>query len=321
MTTALRDYYQVLGLTKTASQDDIRKAYRRLARKLHPDLHPGPQKGEMEQKFKELNEAYEVLRDEEKRRKYDQFGPEWKEAEAYQRARQQAEATQADRGGHTVFTQGEPKDFTEFFENLFGRQPGPQGPSFRGFSMPGADLETPTLLILREVFTGTNRRLEIPDPSGNPYTIDVRIPKGVGEGERVRVKGKGMPGQGGAPRGDLYLRIHLKPHPVFQRHGSDLFVNLPVWPWEAALGAEVQVPTLTGPVKLKIPPGSHAKQKLRLKGKGLPNRSGSHGDQFAILGIVMPPSFTDQEKALYEQLRMVEHPDPRGKVLREAPYA
>ena len=321
MTNSPQDYYAVLGIPKTATKDDIKKAYRRLARKYHPDLHPGAKKTEMEKKFKELNEAHDILRNEDTRKKYDQYGFQWKEAEAYQQAQQQAGGAGMGTGWHTEYTQGKPQDFSDLFENLFGHKAGPQETSFRGFAMAGADLEATAQLSLREVFTGTTRRLEIPDPAGKTRILEIRIPKGVKDGERVRVKGKGTPGRGGGPRGDLYLRVHVTPHPVFHRTGAHLTIHLPLWPWEAALGTEVQVPTLTGPVRLKIPPGSQTQQKMRLKGKGLPNRSGSPGDQFVILDITMPDSLTEQERNLYEQLKGVEHPDPRTHLMHEATHA
>ena len=319
MSDSPQDYYVRLGLTKTASQDELKKAYRRLARKYHPDLHPGAKKVEMEKNFKELNEAYEVLRDEDTRKKYDQFGSHWKEAEAYQRAQQQAGAESMGRGKeHTVYTQGNAQDFSDLFENIFGHQGKPKGATFRDFSMSGENLEATVQLTLGEVLTGTTRRLQITNPEGTPQSLDVRIPKGVQDGERVRVKGKGLPGRQGGPPGDLFLRVHLVSHPVFHRSGSNLSIDLPLWPWEAALGTEIQVPTLNGPVLLKIPPGSQSKQKMRLKGKGLPIRSGVQGDQFVVLNITIPSSCTDKERALYEQLRQIDHPDPRTDLTREA---
>ncbi|NKB82258.1 MAG: DnaJ domain-containing protein [Nitrospirales bacterium] len=196
MTTNGRDYYEILGLHRTASHKDIKKAYRRLARQYHPDLHAGSTKVGMEEKFKELNEAYEVLGDEEKRKKYDRFGLHWKEAEAYHRARQQDGSRETGDEWSTIFTQRNDKDFSHVFENLFGRQPQGSRASFRGFSMPGADLSTNVSFTLWEVLNGTTCRLEIIDQKGNPQTIDVRIPKGVGDGERVRVV-KGLQGQEG----------------------------------------------------------------------------------------------------------------------------
>ncbi|MDR4502536.1 MAG: HSP40/DnaJ peptide-binding protein [Nitrospirales bacterium] len=187
--------------------------------------------------------------------------------------------------------------------------------------MPGADLEATVELPLRDFFTGTTRRLELSDSEGKPHTIDVRIPKGVKDGERLRVKGKGAPGRGGGPSGDLYLRIHASPHPVFQRQGSNLVVTLPLWPWEAALGTEVEVPTLTGSVRLKIPPNSQANSKMRVRGKGLPSRDGKHGDQIVTLQIIMPSEISTQEQQLYEQLKAIDHPNPRAHLIKEASHA
>ena len=232
MSDTPQDYYVVLGIPKTATQDEIKKAYRRLARKYHPDLHPGAKKAEMEKKFKELNEAHDVLRNEDSRKKYDQYGFQWKEAEAYHQAQQQADREGKGTRWHTEYTQGNPQDFSDLFENLFGQKAGSQGTSFRDFAIPGADLEATAHLTLREVVSGTTRRLQIPDPTGKIQTLDVRIPKGVREGERVRVKGKGAQGRGGGPQGDLYLRVHIAPHPVFHRTGAHLTIHLPLWPWK-----------------------------------------------------------------------------------------
>ena len=320
MATAPRDYYEVLGLSKTASADDLKKAYRRLARKYHPDLHQGANKAEMEKQFKELNEAYEVLSDEAKRKKYDQYGFRWKDAEAFEQARQKAGGGHPGGEWHTMYTQGGEGDFGDLFEHLFGRGARREGPSFRGFAMAGADLEANVQLTLQEVIRGTSRRLTLTDPNGKPQNLEVRIPKGVKEGERVRVKGKGAPGQGGGPSGDLYLHVDFVPHSVFRPEGSDVFVHLPVWPWEAALGTDVEVPTLTGSVRLKIPPGSQSKQKMRLKGKGLPTRSGSHGDQFVILDIVLPSPVSTEEKDLFEKLAKLKHSDPRSTLMRSATH-
>ena len=308
------DYYAILGVKKDVDSKELKKSYRRLARKFHPDLHPGAKKVAMEKKFKELNEAYEVLGNEETRKKYDQFGVNWKEAEAYARARQEA-------GGpaHPGSTQGG-ADFREIFEEMFGQGAHREGSSFRGFAMAGHDLEANLSVSLREAFTGTRRTINLPDATGMPRPIEVRIPAGVRSGERLRVRGKGAPGRGGGPPGDLFFHVDIVPHPVFTRKDSDIVINLPLWPWEAVLGTEVQVPTLTGTVRLKIPAGSQPQQRMRLKGKGLPKRRGGHGDQLVILDIVTPSSPSPEELRLYEQLAKFDYSDPRSSLLREAAH-
>ena len=314
-----QDYYNVLGVSKSADAKEIKKAYRRLARQYHPDLHPGAKKAEMEAKFKDLNEAFEVLSDEDKRKKYDKYGMKWQEAEAYERARREAGAQPG--GGGWQYTQSEgAEDFSHIFEEMFGGRSQQGGPSFRGFAMPGADLEATIPVSIHEAFSGTRRTLNLPDASGNLHPVEVRIPAGVQENERLRVKGKGAPGRGGGPKGDLLLLIHLMPHPVFQYKGGDIIVHLPLWPWEAALGVEVQVPTLSGPVKMKIPPGSQPNQPLRLRGKGLPKRRGGHNDQLVHLDIRIPSSISEEERHLYEQLAKGTHPDLRSHLLREASH-
>jgi DnaJ-class molecular chaperone len=348
MATAERDYYEILSVPKTATQDEIKKAYRKLARQFHPDLHSGPRKAEMEKKFKELNAAHEVVGDPETRKKYDRYGHRWKDAEAYERARQQAGAgawRESGQGAGPEFTSEEGFDFGDIFETIFNRggaRTG-SGSGFRNFSVQGEDLEADVRLTLQEVLTGVTRRLQLSEQvpcttcggTGKQKgrlcqtcmgtgtrteirTIEVKIPAGVQDGTRVRVAGKGHPGANGGKPGDLYLRVHVESDEIFQRQGSDVHVTLPVYPWEAALGADVLAPTLTDPVRVKVPPGSRAGGKLRLKGKGLPTAAGGHGDLFFILQIVMPASLTDEERKLYEQLARNSHPDPRADLLRRA---
>ncbi len=319
MANPTQDFYSILGVPKTTDHKELKKAYRRLARKYHPDLHPGEKKAGMEKKFKELNEAYEVLGDEENRKKYDQYGSNWKEAEAYERARQEAGGAYPGGQPHPGFSQGS-GDFSEMFEQMFGRGAQQEGASFRNFAMAGADLEADLPISLREAFTGTHRTVTLPDASGTPRPIEVRIPGGVRNGERLRVKGKGSPGRGGGPSGNLFFHVHIAPHPVFKRKNADIVVTLPIWPWEAVLGTEIQVPTLSGPVLLKIPPNSQPQQRMRLKGKGLPQRTGGHGDQFVVLNIVMPQSTSPEDNQLYEQLAKADHPDPRSSLLHEATH-
>jgi DnaJ-class molecular chaperone len=343
MATTPRDFYQILGLSRGASADDIKKAYRRLARQYHPDLHSGSKKAEMEKKFKELNEANEVLSDPGKRKKYDQYGAQWEQAEAFEKARQQAGGgaqgfrwEQAGRGGGDFNSEA----FSDMFENLFSGRGRTSGT--RGFSMPGEDLEAEVELTLREVLTGVTKRVNLREPIPCPTcqgngtvrgrtcptcygsgsttelkTIEVKIPAGVQDGTRVRVGGKGQPGSNGGKRGDLYLHVAIKPDPIFRRQGSDIHVTLPVYPWEAVLGAEIMAPTLTEPVKVKVPPGSKAEGKLRLKDKGLPSASGGYGDLFLNLHIVVPPTATEEELTLYQRLSKGAHPDLRAELLRQ----
>ncbi|HEX9743572.1 MAG TPA: J domain-containing protein [Nitrospiraceae bacterium] len=325
MPTSQRDYYDILGVNRSATADEIKKAYRKLARQYHPDLHTGSRKSEMEKKFKELNEANEVLGDPDTRKKYDRHGHRWQEAEAYEKARQQAGTGHGFGGGRHAgpeFTAEQGFGFGDVFENLFGGR-AQRGAGFRGGAAPGQDLETEARLTLREVLTGVTRRVEVTEPGGpNGRTasrmIDIKIPAGVQDGTRVRAPGKGGPGRGGGRHGDLYMRVHIAPDPVFRREGADLHVMLPVWPWEAALGAEVMAPTLADPVRVKVPPGSRAGGKLRLKGKGLPTASGGRGDLFYSLQIVMPPSLSDEDRNMYEQLSRSPHADPRAELLRAA---
>jgi DnaJ-class molecular chaperone len=344
MATTPRDYYHILGVPRTASSDDIKKAFRRLARQYHPDLHAGAKKAEMEKKFKELNEAQEVLTDPDKRKKYDQYGADWEQAQAFEKARQQA-GTQGFGGpwGYEGNYTGQGgggsggEQFSDFFENLFGNR----GRSSAG--MPGEDIETEVQLGLREVLTGVTKRVNLREPRTcstcqgsrtvrgrscatcqgtgvmTEYkTIEVRIPAGVQDGTRVRVAGKGQPGINGGKRGDLYLHVIILSDPIFRRQGSDLHVTLPVYPWEAMLGADVTAPTLAEPVKVKVPPGSKADGKLRLKGKGLPSATGGHGDLFLTLQIVLPIGISEDERILYERLSKQRHPDPRTELLYSA---
>jgi DnaJ-class molecular chaperone len=329
-------------VSRTASADDIKKAYRRLARQYHPDLHSGSKKTEMEKKFKELNEANEVLADPDKRKKYDQYGAQWEQAEAFEKARRQGGAGaqgfrwEQPAGGAEFNSEA----FSDIFDNLF--RGGGRAGGARGFSMPGEDLEAEVELTLREVLTGITKRVSLREPVSCPTcqgsgmlrgrtcptcygsgsttelkTIEVKIPAGVQEGTRVRVGGKGQPGSNGGKRGDLYLHVTIKPDPIFRRQGSDIHVTLPVYPWEAVLGAEVMAPTLTEPVKVKVPPGSKAEGKLRLKDKGLPSAAGGYGDLFLNLQIVVPPAVTAEESAHYLRLAKGIHPDPRAELLRQ----
>jgi curved DNA-binding protein len=304
MAVGYRDYYEALGVPRDASESAIRRAYRKLARKYHPDVNKDPG---AEDRFKEISEAYEVLRDQEKRERYDRLGENW-------RAGQDVSGTQDFGGGgfpggdgpgggfgdvHVDFGGG---DFSDFFESLFGarRRGGARrgGEGFNGFAMRGADQQAVLDLTLEEAAAGGRRHLVL----GEDRDYDVDIPAGVRDGQRIRLAGEGAPGVGGGPPGDLFLRVRIAPHPRFRVEGDDLHVDLPVSPSEAALGARVPVPTLTGSVRVQVPAGSSSGRRLRLRGQGMPTPGGGHGDLFAHVQIMVPKKLDERQRELYEQL-------------------
>jgi DnaJ-class molecular chaperone len=334
MAVKFKDYYETLGVPRDATEEQIKQAYRRLARKYHPDVNPGDK--EAEERFKEINEAYEVLSDPEKRRKYDALGSNWK-AGADFTPPPGAGAFRADYGdlGDLFGEGGRFGGFSDFFRILFGGAPR-AGPGF-AFSARGADVESEVTLTLEEAHRGATRTLSLPieEPcascggagvrdqkpcpvcrgSGWRTSIEqftVNIPRGVRDGSVIRVPGRGGAGFGGE-RGDLYLRIRLLPHDKFQvRDGGDIVVELPVTPWEALLGSRVQAPTLDGPVEMRIPPRSQGGQMLRLRGKGLARPGGGRGDEYVRLKIVVPPQPTEKELELFQKLAEVSGYNPRA---------
>lgn len=313
--TDFRDYYAILGVSKTASADEIKRAYRKLARQYHPDMNPGDKAAEA--RFKEVNEAYEVLSDEDKRRKYDQFGQYWKQAGNWQGG-----AGPADFGG---FDFGRYTSFDEFINELLGRfgtQPGGTrgyGPSAAGFdgfdfggfsgrqSAAGMDLESNFTLSLAEAFNGVQKRLSV----GNEV-IDVRIPRGAKPGTKIRIRGKGQMSPYSSQRGDLYLKIELRPHEFFKFDGDNLTCSVPIAPDEAVLGAKIDVPTPEGTVTVNVPPGVRSGQSLRLKGKGWVTPSGDRTDLLAKLIITSPKELSATERTLYEKIRDQRTFDPRS---------
>jgi curved DNA-binding protein len=315
MPVAFQDYYEALEVPRTASQEDIRRAYRKLARKYHPDVNKDPG---AEDRFKQISEAYEVLRDEEKRARYDQLGASWKSGQDVSGDSGFSEGFQTGDGygdvrvdfGGAGFGGG---DFSDFFEGLFGQRAGRRGSrasgrgAFDGFSTRGSNQEAVLELTLEEAAAGGKRRISL----GDGRDFEVEIPRGVRDGQRIRLSGQGSAGIGGGPAGDLFLRVRIKPHPVFRVEGRDLYVDLPVAPWEAALGAEVPVPTLTGSARLKVPPGSSTGRRLRLRGQGLPSPDGSSGDLYAVVAVHVPKRLTKKERELFEQLAATSHFDPR----------
>ncbi|MCR4331323.1 MAG: J domain-containing protein [Sulfuricaulis sp.] len=308
-----KDYYQILGVERDAATDAIKKAYRKLAHKYHPDVSKDPAG---EEKFKEIADAYQTLKDPEKRAAYDQLGrhkpgqdfqppPDW-----------------AKQFGDTQFSFDD-VDLADLFAGLSGgrRQAGPGG----GFKMPGQDYEITAHITLDDAYRGTTVELNLTVPEYDQHgrlhrverSFKARIPKGATDGQRLRLRGKGGKGVGGGADGDLYLKIALHPHALYRVSGHDLYLDLPLTPWEAALGALVEVPTLNGPVHLKVPPGTHAGQKLRLARRGLPKPTSGEGDLYAIVQIVVPTVLSERERALFKELADGSTFNPRGHFERE----
>jgi curved DNA-binding protein len=307
MPVAFQDYYEALGVSRDASQDEIRQAYRRLARRYHPDIN---KESGAEDRFKQVSEAYEVLRDPEKRERYDRLGENWRAGQDVSGTSGFEEAFRRSDGFDDARVEFGGGDFSDFFENVFGRRRGPGGArtGSDGFSMRGADHEAILDLALEEAARGGKRWLSL----GEGRSIEVDIPRGVRDGQRIRLAGEGGAGAGGGPPGDLFLRVRLKPHPRFRVDGRDLYVDLAVSPWEAALGAGVPVPTLEGNAQVTVPPGSSSGRKLRLRGQGLPGSAGAKaGDLYAVLTIRVPSKLTRKERELFERLASVSKFDPR----------
>ena len=308
-----KDYYKILGVARNASDDEIKKTYRKLARKYHPDVS---KEKNAEERFKEIGEAYEVLKDPEKRAAYDQLGT-YQPGQDFRPPPGWQEHFMHGQGAGGQFSGA---DMGDLFEQLFGARAAARG-GRRGGNVPmaGQDYEVAVHLSLADAFQGTEASLQVsvPEPDGQggarrvPKVIKVRIPKGVVDGQKMRVAGRGGPGVNGGPAGDLYLDIHLQPHPLFKPSGHDLYLDLPITPWEAALGGGVEVPSMAGKVRLKVPPGAKSGQRLRLSGRGLPKPGSGAGDLYAVLQVVTgEPSA--REKELYEELARASTFNPRG---------
>ena len=322
-----KDYYQTLGVSKTSSDKEIKQAYRKLARKFHPDVNPGDKSAEA--RFKEINEAYEVLGDSDKRRKYDELGANWR---MYEQAEQQGQPwpgaagfgggqgawniNVGGPGGYRTMSEEEMRDlfgnedpFSDFFKTFFGGQAREAGrPRGRGArTQKGRDIEHEVELTLEEAFHGATRRISIKQ-GGHARSIDVRIPVGVKEGSRVRAAGEGESGTNGGAAGDLYLRVRIRPHPVFERRGNDLHTKVSVPLTTAVLGGEAQVPTISGSVRLKIPETTQSGQVFRLKGHGMPviGRPDDRGDLFAAVDVQLPRTLTREQRQHYEALSKLE---------------
>ncbi|GAA4228368.1 curved DNA-binding protein [Streptosporangium album] len=318
MATATRDFYESLGVPRGASQEEIQRAYRKLARTYHPDVNKDPG---AEDRFKEISEAYSVLSDPGTRRRYDAFGadfrqvpedvdPEtWARARAGRggRSRRAGAGAGAGPGGPAGF--GEGVDFEDLLEGLFSGRAGRAGQAGRGWGpIPGADQEAEIELTVEEAYRGGRRSIIV-----GGRRIDVNIPAGVADGQRIRLAGQGGRGSEGAAAGDLYLVVRIMPHSRYRVEGRDIYVQLPVSPWEAALGASVVVDTPAGEAKVKVPPGTSSGRRLRLRGRGMPNPRGVPGDLFAEVKIMVPHTLSDEERRLFEQLAAVSTFDPRRR--------
>ena len=324
MAVQFKDYYETLGVPRTASPDEIKQAFRKLARLYHPDVAKNKVTGEA--RFKEINEAYEVLGDPEKRKRYDELGANWQEGGG-------PSAPGGFQGGRRQPNRGEPDfefdgtGFSDFFESFFGGRQGgfgsarhaagPGGEEDEPSVHPGRDVEADLLVTLEEALHGAQRKVTLRRPGHNGEadrtdTYQVRIPAGVHEGQRIRLAGQGGPGHGGGAAGDLYLRVRLARHPDFSVQGSDLYCDLDLAPWEAVLGVQVKIPTLDGPTTLRVPPGTAAGSQLRLRGLGLPREDKSRGNLYANVRLQTPLTVSAEERAHWEQLARASKFNPRN---------
>jgi curved DNA-binding protein len=316
MAVQFRDYYETLGVSKTASDDEIKSAFRKLARKFHPDV--AKDKKSAEEKFKQINEAYEVLSDPEKRKKYDQLGANWNQPGGFQPPPDWGAQEQPGGGFHRYGGGGDGgvefefngTGFSDFFEQFFGGGRGRSafGGGGGGFgretgSARGSDVEADIMVPLEEALHGAKRAISLRRAGSNKVeTYQVKIPRGVHEGQRIRLAGQGEAGAGGGRSGDLFLRVRMARHPDFTIEGSDLIHEVKIAPWQAVLGAEIEVPTLEGKVRLKIPPGTQGGQKFRLREKGLPTAAGKRGDLYVVAQINIPKKITERERELWSEL-------------------
>jgi curved DNA-binding protein len=319
MSVEFKNYYELLGVDSKASDAEIKKAYRKLARKYHPDV--AKDKADAEIRFKEINEANEVLSDPEKRRKFDELGANWNQPGRQEERRPRGARRAAPDGSEFHF---DGTGFSDFFEQFFGGSGRSAGGFGRGPAggegvrrQRGGDIESDIMVTLGEALHGSTRTISLQrvDPATGQesvQTLRVKIPPGVREGQLIRLGGKGQEGVGGAAAGHLYLRVKFAKHPDFRVQGTTLFYDLKLSPWEAVLGATIHIPTLDGTVALKVPPGTTAESEFRLRGKGLPTEDGAPGDLHAIANIQVPEKINDAEKAIWEQLATQATFNPRS---------
>ena len=312
-----KDYYKIMGVKQDASQDEIKRAYRKLARKYHPDVS---KESDAEERFKEVGEAYEVLKDPEKRVAYDQLGSNWQAGQDFHPPPDWDAGFEFNGGGYTA---GDSAAYSDFFSSLFGQgfesAQGARGRS-GGFHARGEDHHAKVLIDLEDAYQGATRSITLQSPvtdqhgrvSTKKRTLNVKIPKGVKQGQRIRLSGQGSPGMGEGKSGDLYLEIDFNPHSFYKVEGRDVYLELPITPWEAALGASIKVPTPAGSVDMKIPAGTTTGRKLRLKGRGIPGKQA--GDLYVVPQITLPPADSDAAKELYRKMEQELAYNPRSKL-------
>ena len=316
MAVQFRDYYETLGVSKTASADEIKSAFRKLARKHHPDMAKPKEKSAAEEKFKQINEAYEVLSDPEKRQKYDQLGADWNQPGGFQPPPDWGRGGAGGgfrryaggNGGGVEFEFGG-TGFSDFFEAFFGGGRGESAFGGAGFGRRpataerGQDVEADIMVTLEEALNGSKRQVSLRRAGSNKTeTYQVKIPRGVHEGQRIRLAGQGEAGPRGGKSGDLFLRVRLARHPDFSVEGSDLIYELALEPWQAALGTEVDVPTMEGKRRLKIPPGTQSGQRFRLRERGLPTANGGRGNLYVVVQIAIPKKLSEAEREIWQRL-------------------
>ncbi len=311
-----RDYYDVMGVKRDATQEEIKRAYRKLARKYHPDVSKAT---DAEARFKEVGEAYAVLKDPEKRSAYDQLGENWKAGQNFSPPPDWDAGFEFSGRG---FTGTEGSDYSDFFSSLFGQgfRPAGSGHTGPGLQARGEDHHAKVLIDLEDAYHSATRSITLRTPEldsgghlvNRERSLNVKIPKGVKQGQRIRLPGQGAPGLGDGKAGDLYLEIEFKPHGLYKVEGSDIYLDLPITPWEAALGASVEAPTPEGAVNLTIPAGTGSGRKLRLKGRGIPGTP--PGNLYVIAQITVPPADSDAAKALYQEMEQELSYDPRSSL-------
>jgi curved DNA-binding protein len=306
-----KDYYKILGVNRNVTADQIKKEYRKLARKYHPDVSKD---ADAEKKFKDIAEAYEVLKDPEKRKAHDQFGSNWKAGQQQEQNQSQYQQTRGTEYGSDAGFDfgggfGDAGQYSDFFESLFGGGQRRRSSTRQVFRQKGEDVNATITIPLVVTYHGATRLISFEIPSILPdgqivnkkVSLNVKIPKGIKNGQKIRLAGQGSPGYNGGNAGDMYIKIEIEKHRIFNFEGADIYLNLPIAPWEAALGSSVNVPTPTGTIKLKIPAGSSQGKKLRVKGKGIPAKI--TGDMYVVINIVLPPASNDKARKVYEEMK------------------